>query len=314
MDSFSSLSDTDWFAYKMLVLLGNGNSAALYAATELLFLGGSRWRIQGIFGPLSDTMPASGDIGPDIWIFRLQPLYNILAEPAWVNGSVVTFKGIPFGSRLSPTLADATAAAATVESRAARPFPACNLVANGRSAVLSPVYSGDIALSWDLRNRGFGFGYETNPSEFDPTVASEINACDVEIWVDGTLMRTQSVDARHGSISTTVSSAISNLQFQITDATGLQPGDRISITHSGDEFFARIASISGVTITLISPLAIIPQPSDVLTRYESIGYVYDAATNAADNGSLASSVDVKVYPKLNGLRALRADQLTVVKI
>ena len=53
--------------------------------------------------------------------------------------------------------------------------------------------------------------------------------------------------------------------------------------------------------------------SDVLTRYESIGYVYDAATNAADNGSLAASVVAKIYPKLNGLRALNAAELTVTK-
>ncbi len=53
--------------------------------------------------------------------------------------------------------------------------------------------------------------------------------------------------------------------------------------------------ISGLTITLFSPLPILPVADDLVTRYESVGYLYDVATNAADNGDTpASTVDVNV--------------------
>ena len=317
---FSSLSDTDWFAYKLLLLIGSGDDASLYAAKELVFMGGSSWRVRGLVGPLSDTPAAVSTIGQDIWIFRLQPPYNVLAEPAWVIGSSLTFKAIPFGSRLSPTLADALEAGCTVLSRAIRPRAAVNLNANGCGAPLFPSYGGagvggnDIQLAWDLCNRGFGFGAETNPSEFDPSIACEVDACDVEIWVGGTLVRTASPSVRHNSAITSVASAADPSTFDVDDTTGLQPGDRIGVQHAGGEWFGRIASISGSTLTLVSPLALTPSPGNVVTRYEAVGYMYDSATNTADNGSLASEVLVKVFPKLNGLRALNAAEITVTKV
>ena len=316
IDGFSSLSDSDWFAYKMLVLVGGGIGAGLYAVRELVFLGGSSWRLRGIFGPLSDTPVPAPSAGSPIWVFRILPLYNVLAEPAWVLNSVLTFKGIPFGSRLSPTLADALAAQLTVVSRAARPFPADNLIANGRGALMTPLYSSDIALAWVLRDRGFGFGYETNPSEFDPTVPSEINTCDVELWVGGVLKRTTTVNVRHDAIQTSTLSVASAQQFDVGSVAGLQPGDLISVAVFGNtgQIFGRIQSISGLTITLFSPLPVLPVADELVTRYESVGYIYDAATNESDNGgSLAAAVDVKVYPNLNGLRALRPAELTVIK-
>ena len=102
-----------------------------------------------------------------------------------------------------------------------------------------------------------------------------------------------------------------------SQASGLQPGDLISVAVFGNtgQIFGRIQSISGLTITLFSPLPVLPVSDELVTRYESVGYVYDAATNESDNGgSLASSVDVKVYPNLNGLRALRPAETTVVKV
>ncbi len=65
---------------------------------------------------------------------------------------------------------------------------------------MTPLYSGDINLAWVLRDRGFGFGYETNPSEFDPLIPSEVDTCDVEIWVGGTLKRTTTVNVRHDTV------------------------------------------------------------------------------------------------------------------
>ncbi len=314
IDGFSSLSDSDWFGHKMLVLVGGGIGAGLYAARELVFLGGTTWRLRGIFGPLSDTPVPAPAFGSPIWVFRIQPLYSVPGEPAWVINTLLSLKAIPFGSRLSPTLADALLAQLTIASRAARPFPAANLVANGRGASMTPLYSDDIALAWVLRGRGFGFGYETNPSEFDPTIPSESDTCDVEIWVSGTLKRTATVSVRHGSVTTSTVSVASAQQFDVGDVTGLQPGDLISVAVFGNtgQIFGRIQSISGTTITLFSPLPVLPVNDELVTRYESVGYVYDSATNTADNGSLAAAVDVKVYPNLNGLRALRPAEITVV--
>jgi hypothetical protein len=316
IEGFSSLSDSDWFGYKMLILIGSGINAGLYAARELVFLGGASWRIRGIFGPLSDTAVPSPSPGDPLWVFRIQPLYSVAGEPAWVINSLLSFKAIPFGSRISPSLGEALLAQLTILSRAQRPFPADNLVANGRGASMTPLYSTDIALAWVLRDRGFGFGYETNPSEFDPSLSSEVDTCDVEIWVSGALKRTTTVNVRHDTVQTSTISVTSAQQFTVGSVAGLQPGDRICVAAADNtgQYFGRIQSISGLTITLFSPLSVVPVADELVTRYESVGYIYDAATNAGDNGGTpAASVDIKVYPNLNGLRALRPAELTVTK-
>ena len=84
---------------------------------------------------------------------------------------------------------------------------------------MTPLYSDDIALAWVLRDRGFGFGYETNPSEFDPTVACEVASCDVEIWVSGVLKRTDTTAVRALVQTSTVS--VTNAQvFSVGSVTG----------------------------------------------------------------------------------------------
>ncbi len=321
IEAFSSLSDNDWFGYQMLVLVGAGINAGLYAARELVFLGGISWRLRGIFGPLSDTPVPTPNPGDPVFVFAVRPLYNLAGQPSWVINSLLTFKGIPFGSRISPTLAQTVATGLTILSRAACPRPAQNLNANGRGGIASPFYSGaggspasDINLAWDLCNRASGFGAETIPCEFDPSVATEIATCAIEIWVAGTLVRTDAANVR-AAVATAVATATSALQFDVASVAGLQPGDRISVVHgAAHEYFGRIASISGLTITLVSPIAIPPALGDTVNCYESVGYIYTAANNVADNGSLAAAVDIKVYPILNGLRALRPAEILVTKI
>jgi hypothetical protein len=164
-----------------------------------------------------------------------------------------------------------------------------------------------------LRNRGFGLGYETNPSEFAVEIPSEVTACDVEVWVAGVLKRTDTANVR-AMVATVVATATSAQQFDVASVAGLQVGDPISVAHgTATEYFGRIKSISGLTVVLFSALAVAPQIGDTVNRYEAIGYSYTAANNTADNGSLAAAVDVKVYAKLNGLRALRPAELTVTK-
>lgn len=317
IDSWQSVSDSGWFSYQFLILIGSGDTASLYAAKELLYLGSNVWRIQGIYGPLSDTLPNSGPTG-DVWVFAVRPLYNVLGQPAWVLGTTVSFKGIPFGSRLSPTLADALAAQAVVENRALCPRAAVNPVANGLAPRFLPSYGGagvgnDINLAWDLCNRPFGFGAETNPCEFVPEIASEVAQCQVDVIVASNVVRTATVAVRT-AVSTSVASAVSADVFSVASTSGLQPGDRVSVVHGGGEWFGRIASISGSQVTLVSPLSITPSAADGVNRYEACGYVYDAATNLSDNGSLPASITFKIYPYLNGLRALNPASITVTKI
>jgi hypothetical protein len=172
-------------------------------------------------------------------------------------------------------------------------------------------------LAWDLCNRSFGFGAETNPCEFNPSIASEVQQCQVDVLVaqaslPAVVVRTATVAVR-AAVSTAVSGAtvpVAN-QFSITSTAGLQPGDRISVVHAGGEWFGRIASIAGSQVILVSALAIVPQPSDVLNRYESCGYIYDAATNEADNGALTAAVTFNIYSFLNGLRSLNPASITV---
>ena len=129
-------------------------------------------------------------------------------------------------------------------------------------------------------------------------------------------MRTTTVNVRHDTVQTTTLTVYSAQQFDVGSVAGLQPGDLISIAVFANtgQIFGRIQSIAGLTITLFSPLPVSPVSDELVTRYESVGYIYDAATNEADNGgSLAASVNVKVYPNLNGLRALRAAEILVTK-
>ena len=110
-------------------------------------------------------------------------------------------------------------------------------------------------------------------------------------------------------------------ELLITDDLTIQgPGAKqLSVSGNNASRVFEIASgldvaISGLTITLFSPLPILPVADELVTRYESVGYIYAAATNAADNGGTpANTVDVKVYANLNGLRALRPAELTVIK-
>ncbi len=313
IDSWQSVSDNGWFSYQFLILIGSGDTASLYAAKELTYLGANTFRITGLYGPLSDMLPDSGPTG-DIWVFAVQPLYSVLGQPAWVLGTTVSFKGIPFGSRLSPTLADAIAAQAVVENRALCPRAAVNPIANGSAVRFNPTYSADIDLAWDLCNRPFGFGAETNPSEFDPAVVSEVTQCQVDVVVGSTVVRTATVAVRT-SISTSVASGtITSQSFPVASTSGLQAGDRISVVHAGGEWFGRVASVSASTLTLVSPLAIVPSSADIVNRYEACGYIYDDATNLADNGSLPASVKFNIYPYMNGLRALNAASITVTKV
>jgi hypothetical protein len=310
IDAWQSVSDNGWFGMEFLVLLGGDDSALLFAAQNLDYIGSNVFRISGLWGPLSDTI--GGAQGEDIWVFAYQPPYNVSALPNWINGAAISFKGIPFGSRLSPTLAAATAAQHTVSARALRPRMAQNARANAIAGRFNPTYTTDIALSWDLCNRLFGFGAETNPCEFDPSIASEVQQCQVDVIVGSTTVRTAMVSVR-GAVATTVASAVSADVFSVASTSSLQPGDRISVVHAGGEWFGRIASIVADTITLVSALAITPSASDVVNRYESVGYVYDQATNEADNSSLPAAVTFNIYPYMNGLRALNPATITVTK-
>ncbi|HVM62880.1 MAG TPA: phage tail protein [Verrucomicrobiae bacterium] len=319
IDTWQSVSDNGWFGMEFLVLLGGDDSALLFAAQNLQYLGNGRFQITGLWGPLSDTI--GGSAGDNIWAFAWQPPYSVGALPNWINGASIHFKGIPFGSRLSPTLNAATTAQHTISSRALRPRMVQNVRANCVPSSFGPSYlsGSDIALSWDLCNRLSGFGAETNPSPFDPTIASEVRQCQIDVVVGRTVVNTYTANTRAGSV-TSVSSVVNSAVFSVASASGLQVGDAISIFHHGGtgigdgEWFGRIASIVGNQVTLISPLAITPSAGDTLNRYEAAGFVYTAAMNAADNGATPpSSITFNIYAYLNGLRSLRAAAITVTK-
>ena len=312
IDTWQSVSDTDWFGYQFLVLLGGSDGALLFAAKELLFLGGNSWRIRGLWGPLSDTL--GGSQGVNIWIFKLQPPYNVAGQPAWINGSTLSLKGIPYGSRLSPTLSAATAAQHIISSRALRPRMVQNARANAVAGRFAPTYSTDIALSWDLCSRVAGFGVETFPSMFDPTIACEVQQCQVDVVVAGSVINSYTANTRATFSTYIAGTTVTNQAFPVHDVSGLQAGDAISIFHGGGEWFGRIASIVDDQVTLISPLAITPSDGDVVNRYEASGLVYTAAMNTSDNGSLPASVTFNIYAYMNGLRSLRPATITVVKL
>jgi hypothetical protein len=326
IDAWQSVSDNDWFGMKFLVLLGGDDSALLFAAENLDFVGSNVFRISGLWGPLSDTI--GGAQGLDVWVFAYQPSYNVAALPNWINGATISFKGIPFGSRLSPTLSAATAAQHTISSRASRPRMVQNARANAIAARFNPTYAGggDIALSWDLCNRLFGFGAETNPNPFDPTIASEVQQCQIDVVVGGTVVNTYTANTRTAITTTTNAGTVTDQTFPVASITGLQVGDAISVFHKSPidgsnpgEYFGRIASIvpgggASGQLTLISPLLIVPSTGDTLNRYEASGFVYTAAMNASDNGATPpASITFNVYAYLNGLRSLRPASVTVVK-
>ena len=106
----------------MLVLV----SGSLYAAKELVFLGGTSWWLQGIFGPLSDTAVAAPSGGDPIFIFGFSSRSTILrGQPAWViNSLLLVVQGHPVPDRGSRRHSSAALLSqiTVIASRAARPL------------------------------------------------------------------------------------------------------------------------------------------------------------------------------------------------
>ncbi len=300
--AFSSLSDTNWFALNMLVVVGTGLDAAVFSAREIFLVAPGRYRITGLFGPLSDTVASAFAAGAPVFLFRIAPKYSVAALPGWTNGSTLYLKAVPYGARTSPELSAITAITVNITNRASRPLPAINLLANNSGT--NAVYSADLILSWIVRTRGNGACY-------DADAATEVDSCDVEICVGGSLKRTITAAVKHAITTTTLAGAPTATQFDVADATGLAPGYRVGVTSAdGIERSARIASIDGSTVALFGGgLRYTPAAGDTLTCREQVAAVYASADNVADNGALAVAVNVSVYPTLNGLRALRAAEL-----
>jgi hypothetical protein len=309
----TSQSDSGWFGLNLLIVIGSGIDAVVYAAKELFLMGGTRWRVTGLIGPLSDTVLGTPPTaGAPVFLFRLSPAYSVAALPSWTNGTTVYLKAIPYGARPSPDISAVSAVELPIVNRALRPFAPDNLFANNIG--LAPTYSDDIVLSWMIRNRGIGPGYDTAPSPFAPSVTSEVDECAVEIWVNDVLKRTETATVKHATTTTTLTGTPAAMQFDVSDATGLQPGYRVGVTHDGIQYFARIASVTGNTVTLFGRgLPVAPSAGDALNCYEQIAFVYTSAMNVADNGAAADTVVARVYSKFNGLRSYRAAELTVVK-
>ena len=309
---FSSLSDTDWFARKMLVLVGSGLTAAIYAARQLVYLGENVYELRELYGPLGDTRATAPSAGSSLFVFRIEPLYSVAGQPAWVNGQTLTLKGIPFGSRLSPDLGGALAASLPIRDRAKRPYAPSEVLAN--NAGQSATYTGDIALSWGLRHRPGGLGGQVTPSPFLPdNTDCEVDDCEVDIYVANTFKRTLAATVKHGTDTTTISAVTSAIAFTVASATGLQAGTRVGIVMGGMEYFRRIKTVAGTDVVLFTPLPVAPSGGETVRAYEQAVATYTSAQNVADNGALAIQVEARVFTKLNGLRSLFSADITVLK-
>ena len=322
IDAWQSVSDTGWFGYQFLVLLGGSGLALLYAAKNLNYLGDNQWEIEGLWGPLSDTI--GGTVGTDVSGVRPAAALRCAGAAQRGHRRHDQFQGHTVWQPIEPDAVRGDGGAGdrrrplglsarSGQSQRERPRPDSQSDVQRRGHVaglrhrtrVGPVQSRVRLWTGD------------EPVEFDPGIQSEVAQCQVDVVVGGTVVKTYTVSTREFGSTGITSGTITAQTFPVSSTANLQPGDRISVVRAADpagtEWFGRVATISGNQVTLVSPLCVVPKAGDTFNRYESCGFVYTAAQNLADNGSLLSAITFNIYGYLNGLRSLQPATITVTK-
>jgi hypothetical protein len=150
-------------------------------ATQYLFEGivRGRWGSQKVAHTSGESV-----------IFTKSP--TTVISPNMIKGASLKFKYVPFNSKYSGTIADATAIDLNITGVALTPFIPVNFMAN--DGAYDARYDDDVVLTWDCRFRGVGAGIGIPGT----VLAEETHEglFEVEVWVSSVLVRTETaIDA-----------------------------------------------------------------------------------------------------------------------
>jgi len=146
----------------------------------------TRYRLSGIFRGRYDTEKADHSAGEAFWFIGTD-LFQAISHSELAIGANRKFKMVPFTEKNSGDISEASAVDYTITGRAKKPYLPGNLKANGSWIGR---YSNDIVLTWTARCRGEGAGIGDPQTVLDAAPAFEYSF-EVEVWVGGTLKRTE---------------------------------------------------------------------------------------------------------------------------
>lgn len=162
-----------------------------------------------------------------IWMIPSSDL-DIYTSDNFTYDADFYFKLVPYNTKLTGVVADATAIDLTITNKVGTPYSPVNFCANDRNYAAR--YDDDIVLTWSARKRGEGAGIGT-PGTVLPTSGHE-GYFEVKVYISGSLVRTQSaIDALtwtyteamnisdNGSLASTVIFTITN--YLTTDSIRL---------------------------------------------------------------------------------------------
>lgn len=145
----------------------------------------TRLKLEGIFRGRFDTDPADHAIGAPFW-FLGSTRFEPIAHSELTIGSTKYFKLLPFTTKRSGDISEASAVSHVIEGRGQEPKKPGNLKANGS---FTGRYSTDVALTWTPRVRGSGAG-RGNPGAVTDAAPTWEYTFEVEVWVSSVLVRT----------------------------------------------------------------------------------------------------------------------------
>lgn len=173
--------------------------AAMFGRTNLAILGdeiisfqistlvsGVRYQIENIIRGLYDTEQVDHSSG-EYFYFLDENLFGQFASSYFMTGVTKYFKFLPFNSKYTGALADATAESHTFLGRSKKPYKPENLKAN--SVGIRPTYTSDIVLDWAPRIRGEDAGVGDADTVTDAAPTWE-GLFEIEVWVSGSKVRT----------------------------------------------------------------------------------------------------------------------------
>jgi len=120
-----------------------------------------RYKIESLNRARFDSVRKTWPGGTDFWFLGTQAIQPV-SNPAFLKGSTLKFKMVPYNEVFVGDIADATEIEITLVGRGKAPYVPANLNASGRSQ--NPTYGKNIYLTWDPRRRGYGAG-TLNPDE-----------------------------------------------------------------------------------------------------------------------------------------------------
>jgi len=173
-----------------LALLGN----EIISFQTITPVSNSRYVLTGIYRGRFDTEKIDHLAGEDFFFIGLNN-FRSTKDTEIISGTSRKFKLVPYSSKYSDEIANASEIPLTINGRGKTPYKSANLEAGKKLAEENPTYTDDIVLNWDprLRGDGAGIGSEVFDINYAP-VADSASGYEgyfrIKIYVGGNLVRT----------------------------------------------------------------------------------------------------------------------------